>query len=144
MASYDQLHATARALYAVYNSGDVDSITSISTPDCIFRRGSSSVAPPIRNLDKYIIHVQSVIDSLAEPWQTGLVDLMVDKRERKAVMFGWTKGTAEAGRYENEWVILIRMTEDGRKVMERFECIGSFENVSWMESVKSWAGDEKQ
>jgi hypothetical protein len=143
MASYDQLHTTARAWYTAYNTGDLDAITILSTTDCIFRGGPSSVAPPIRNLDEYIIHVHGVIDSLSEPWQTGLIDLIVDERERKAVMFGWTKATAEAGKYENEWVILIRMTEDGRRVREQFEFIGSFEMVSWMENVRSWAGDEK-
>jgi hypothetical protein len=144
MASYDQLHTTARAWYAAYDTSDLDAITSLSTPYCIFRGGPSSVAPPIRNVDEYIIHVRGVIDSLTEPWQTGLIDLMVDEKERKAVIFGWTKATTEAGMYENEWVILIKMTEDGGKVREQFEFIGSFEMVSFMENVKSWAGDEKQ
>lgn len=47
--------------------------------------------------------------------------------------------TAEAGEYENEYIITMGMTEDGTKVIYQYDFIDSQKMIEWIARMGDWA-----
>jgi hypothetical protein len=51
------------------------------------------------------------------------------------------KATADAGEYENEYIITLTMTDDGKKVVDQYDFIDSQTMVNWIAKVGQFAQD---
>lgn len=134
MATYDQLAKTAKAYLDAHNNRDLDTIRALSTPDCIHRGGPASVASPVRNTDEYITFNAEVF-KLMHTYEARLTDMVIDEKQRKVAQYMHAKATADVGVYENEYIITLTLTDDGSKVQEQYEFVGSHEMLSWMQKL---------
>jgi ketosteroid isomerase-like protein len=66
-------------------------------------------------------------------------DAVVDDVSKKVVLSVEAKATADAGEYENEYVILLKMTEDGKQVVEQYDFVDSHRMIEWMGKLGEFA-----
>ncbi|KAF8846435.1 hypothetical protein BDZ45DRAFT_489764 [Acephala macrosclerotiorum] len=101
-------------------------------------RWTTHCQSPDRNNDEYIIFNTEVFKVL-HTYHATITDAVVDEIGKKVVLGMEAKATADAGEYENEYIITLRMTEDGRKVVDQYDFIDSQRMIEWMAKLGDFA-----
>ena len=70
-----------------------------------------------------------------------ITDAVVDEAKRKVALYLHAKATADAGEYENEYIITLTMTEDGTKVQDQYDFIDSHRMIEWIGKMGQYAKD---
>ncbi|RDW75516.1 hypothetical protein BP6252_06658 [Coleophoma cylindrospora] len=134
MSLRDQMLQTAYAYTAVHNEQTFDTLLALCSPDCVHRIGPMSIKNPDRNNDEYIRFNTEVCKRM-HTYHAEIMDAVVDEASRKVVVYIHSKGTAPAGEYENEYVITLTMTEDGKKVAHQYDFMDSQTMLNWIAKV---------
>lgn len=134
----DQLLKTTRDFFDAHNNRDLNRIRTICAPICVHRGGPPTVKSPDRNNDEYISFNVEVFKVL-HTYLATITDFVVDEVKRKVVVFVDAKATADVGEYENEYVILLGMTEDGKKVVDHYDFIDSHRMIEWIGKLGEFA-----
>ncbi|CZR58253.1 uncharacterized protein PAC_08144 [Phialocephala subalpina] len=91
-----------------------------------------------RNNDEYMMFNVEVF-KLLHTYHATITDVVVDEVSKKVVLSVEAIATADAGDYENEYVIKLGMTEDGRKVVDQYDFIDSQRMIEWMAKLGDFA-----
>ncbi|KAE9375944.1 hypothetical protein N431DRAFT_437378 [Stipitochalara longipes BDJ] len=134
----DQLLQTAHGYLNAHNNRDMESILAFCAPNCVHRAGPPTVKSPDRNNDEYATFNVEVFKVL-HTYLATITDAAVDDVSKKVVLSVEAKATADAGEYENEYVILLRMTEDGKQVVEQYDFVDSHRMIEWMGKLGEFA-----
>jgi hypothetical protein len=135
-----ELLATATAYCNAHNSRDLSAIRALCSTNCRHRGGPSSLKQPERTTDEYVAFNAEVF-KLLHTYNAEITDAVVDPQTRKVSLFLHATATADAGTYENEYIITLTITEDGTKVQEQYDFIDSHVMVQWMAKMGSFADD---
>jgi ketosteroid isomerase-like protein len=127
----DQLLPTARAYLDVHNDRDFSSIGALCDPECVHRAGPSTVKSPDRTNDEYVKLNEEVFKML-HTYHAKITDAVVDEVSKKVVLYLEARATADAGEYENEYVITLTMTDDGQRVAGQYDFIDSQRMIEWI------------
>ena len=138
MATRELLLDTAKRYLNAHNSRDMEAIAACCSPTSTHRGGPSSVKSPQRTRDEYIAFNTEVFKML-HTYHAELTDAVVDLETRKVAMFLLAKATADAGEYENEYIITLTMTEDGKLVQDQYDFIDSHTMLQWLQKVGQFA-----
>jgi hypothetical protein len=116
MSLRDQLLQTARAYTTAHNEQDWDGVQTLCSLKCVHRAGPVSIKNPDRNNDEYITFNTEVF-KMMHTYHAEITDAVADEISKEAVLYLHAKATADAGEYENEYIITLTMTDDGKKVV---------------------------
>lgn len=127
----DTLIKTANSYIAGFNTNTAEGVIASRTPDCKQVIRPSSVPPPWnhppRTNEEYQAFVvpgfkmvRNVQISLAEG-----EDMLVDEVSRKVLLHLTSTGETDFGPYANEYMILLKMTDDGMLIKDIVEFIDS-------------------
>lgn len=100
---------------------------------------------PNRNNDEYVAFNEEVFKML-HTYHAEMTDAVVDVDTRKVALFLHAKATADAGDYDNEYIITLTMTEDGKLVQDQYDFIDSHTMMQFMAKLGEYAqntGDKK-
>ncbi|PMD58008.1 uncharacterized protein K444DRAFT_664793 [Hyaloscypha bicolor E] len=134
----DQLLQTAHAYLDAHNNRDLEKILALCAPTCVHRAGPPTVKSPDRNNDEYATFNVEVFKIL-HTYLATITDAVVDDVSKKVALSVDAKATADAGEYENEYVILLKMTEDGKQVVEQYDFVDSQRMIEWMGKLGVWS-----
>jgi hypothetical protein len=140
MSLRDQMLQTASAYKTAHNEKDPDIIFALCDPKCMHRIGPMSIKNPERNNDEYVAFNAAVFKRM-HTYHAETIDTVVDEASRKVVMYLHAQGTADAGEYENQYIITLTMTEDGKKVADQYDFMDSQTMLSWIAKVGQVAQD---
>ncbi|KAI3396288.1 hypothetical protein diail_12309 [Diaporthe ilicicola] len=127
----DALIQTANRYIAGFNTNTAEGVIACRTADCKQVVYPSSVPPPWnsppRTNEEYqawvvpgFKMVRNVQIRLAEG-----EDMLVDEVLRKVLLHLTSTGETDSGTYANEYMIVLKMTDDGKQIKEIVEFIDS-------------------
>lgn len=127
----DTLIQTANSYIAGFNTNTAEGVIACRTTDCRQIIRPSSVPPPWnsppRTNEEYQAFVvpgfkmvRNIRISLAEG-----EDMLVDEVSRKVLLHLTSTGETDFGPYANEYMMVLKMTEDGTQIKEIVEFIDS-------------------
>lgn len=127
----DTLSHTANCYIAGFNTNTAEGVIACRTADCkqIIRPYSAPPpwnSPPRTNEEyqAFVVPgfktVRNVKISLAEG-----EDMLVDEVSRKVLLHLTSTGETDFGPYANEYMIVLKMTDDGKQIKEIVEFIDS-------------------
>ncbi|KIW82245.1 hypothetical protein AYO20_06978 [Fonsecaea nubica] len=131
MSLREQLLATAKRYLDAHNQRDFPTIAACCTPSCTHRGGPSSVKGPTRNNDEYVAFNVEVF-KMMHTYHAEMTEAIVDETTRKVALFLHAKATADAGEYDNEYIITLTMSEDGKLVDDQYDFIDSHTMMQWI------------
>ena len=70
-----------------------------------------------------------------------MTDAIVDPENKPVALFFHAKVIADAGEYENECIITVTMTEDGKLVQYQYNFIDSYTMYQWLQRVQTFSLD---
>jgi ketosteroid isomerase-like protein len=73
---------------------------------------------------------------LLHTYHAEVIDAIVYTETRKVVLFMHTVATADVGEYDNEYIMTVTLTEDGRLVQDQYDFIDSQVQTQWLEKMK--------
>ena len=88
-------------------------------PNCIHQVLPASLQRPPLNNEEYKAYFIPIMPAFRD-FRLKVHDTVVDEAARKVMMHASSTATTDLGPYKNEYVVILHMTDDGRKV-ERFE-----------------------
>ncbi|KAF3765287.1 hypothetical protein M406DRAFT_329209 [Cryphonectria parasitica EP155] len=127
----DTLVQTANSYIAGFNTNTAEGVIACRTADCKQVIHPSSVPPPWasppRSNEEYqeftvpgFKMLRNVKISLAKG-----EDMLVDEVSRKVLLHLTSTGETDFGPYANEYMIVLKMTDDGTQIKEVMEFIDS-------------------
>ena len=138
-----QLENTAVKFLEAHNHCSLPEIEAILAPNSTHSAGPPSLKTPVRNHAEQLAWEKEVYDVLntyhARPSNT-----IIDEQERKVVMKYHAHATADAGIYDNECMVVLTMTEDGKLVQDEYRFIDSITMLDWTRTLGDWATERWQ
>lgn len=127
----DRLIQTANSYIAGFNTNTEEGIIACRTADCKQSILPKSVPPPWSHPPRSNSEYQAFIlpgFKMVRNLQIRLADgedMIVDDVSRKVVLPLQSTGETEQGTYANEYMMVLKMTEDGTEIKEIVEFIDS-------------------
>jgi hypothetical protein len=72
-------------------------------------------------------------------YHASITDTVIDEVSKKVGLGVEARTTADAGEYENEYIIMFRMTEDGKQVADQYDFINNQRMIEWMAKLGDFA-----
>lgn len=122
-----RLLQTAFAFLESYNSWDVPSILSVRSLDCLHHTLPATLLVPPRTNSEYASFLEPMLPVFRAVRFEAIHDkqTLVDVEARKVVMHCRSTAVTDVGQYENEYVFILTMSEDGTLLDEIVEFIDS-------------------
>ena len=117
--SRSTLLETANAAIEGFNTWTAESIMSYRAPNCIHQVLPLSLGRQPLNNEQYKAYFLPIMPAFKN-FHVAVQSTVVDVEARQIAMHATSTATTELGEYNNDYVLVLRMTEDGTKV-ERFE-----------------------
>lgn len=118
-----QLLGTTNLFLAEFNRFTAQSVIAFRTPSCRHRLLPASLGAPVRSNAEYSAFVESLL-----PVMRGLklhlaanTDPIVDEEARKVVLHLTSTAETNIGPYANEYVWVLKFTDDGKEIGEIME-----------------------
>src|SRR5262245_22154626 len=143
MAGSQELRVTLKKTATVYNDccnkGTVDAILSLRTDTCKHTHLPSSLGVPTYNKADYGTFFGRFV-GLMNDRSSRIADdkeMVVDVESRKVVMHTKVKANTPVGEYENEYMWILTMTEDGKMIEDIIEFCDSAKVVELMKKLQA-------
>jgi ketosteroid isomerase-like protein len=125
------LMQTARSYIDGFNTNTAEGIIASRTPDCKQIIHPSTVPPPWKSPPRsnedyqaWIVPGFKMIRNIRLSLVEGQ-DMLVDDMARKVMLHLRSTGETDAGPYANEYMIVLKMTDDGKLIKEIVEFVDS-------------------
>jgi len=130
----EQLLKTANTYIEAHNNIDLDGLRAIYAPSCVHRVSPSPISAifPTCNNDESVAFTAEMFKIWHKFQCRQFTEPVVDEGTRKVVLFVESKGEADAGMYENEYVIKLKMNQDGTLIEDRLEFFDSQRVIEWV------------
>jgi hypothetical protein len=121
------------------NKFTVDAILSLRTATCKHTHLPSSLGIPTYSKAEYGAFYGQFVGMMKDCrcWIVDDKEMVVDVEARKVVMHMKTKGTTPLGVYENEYMWILTMTEDGKMIDDIIEFCDSAKAVELMNKQRA-------
>lgn len=120
-----RLLQTASAFITSYNTWSVDRIVSIRSPSCVHYTLPGTLNVPPRTNVEYATFLVPMLP-IFRGVEFSIIsekETVVDVAARKVVLHCRNRADTDAGKYENEYVFILTMSEDGMLLDEIVEFI---------------------
>ena len=138
MSLREQLYKTAVRFLDAHNDRDVPAIIASCSQNCTHRTGPRSISTPDRNNHEYSAFSKVVYETL-HTYHAEVTDSIIDETKCAVALYVHAKATADAGDYDNEYIIILTMTDDGLLVRDQYDFIDSYTMTQWIETLGSFA-----
>ena len=143
MADSNELRVTLKKTATDYidccNKGTVDAVLSLRTDTCKHTHLPSSLGVPTYNKAEYGAFFGQFIGVMNDS-SIRIADdkeMVVDVESRKVVMHTKAKANTPVGEYENEYMWILTMTEDGKMIDDIVEFCDSTRAVDLMKKLQA-------
>ena len=121
---------TVNALLEGYNSLSVRHLLQPLAPTFVHRVLPTTLNMPARDKDAFAQHARGVF-SVFRQFRMIPVEIYEDPVEGVVVVYARMEGTIKAGRqaWRNECILIVKLSEDGREVLEVDEFVDSLKAV---------------
>ncbi|KAI9148090.1 MFS general substrate transporter [Paramyrothecium foliicola] len=133
------LEKTATSFIDCCNKYTVDAVLSLRTDTCKHTHLPSSLGIPTYNKTEYGAFYGQFTDMMkaCSCWIADDKEMVVDVQSRKVVMHVKTKGNTPLGEYENEYMWILTMTEDGKMIQDIVEFCDSAKALELMKKQQA-------
>ncbi len=135
MASRSSLLGAAQALVSAYKSWDLKEIMGVRSTDCVNSILPASLGRPAMDNEEYASFFAPNIP-LFEGFHLTVHDTIIDEAARKVTMHLSSRATTAIGKYDNEYMLTLHMTEDGQKVDRFVEFVDSKYSARYMSELR--------
>ncbi|PQE15275.1 cytochrome p450 protein [Rutstroemia sp. NJR-2017a BVV2] len=117
---------TANALLESYSALSAEAILQHLAPDFTHTVLPESLQMPVRSKDEFAVHAQRITSIFSE-FQMIPQAIFEDEGRNSVVVYAKMVGelNLNLGHWENECIIMLKMSEDGTKVVEHKEFVDS-------------------
>jgi hypothetical protein len=112
------LLTTTRNYTQAHSSRNIKTVLSLCAPECIHGTGPLSIRGPLRNNEEYAAFNVEVWTKMLLTYLVNMTDIVVEEA-LKTVVYMDCLATADAGEYVSEYVIKLKLSDDGRKVVDQ-------------------------
>jgi ketosteroid isomerase-like protein len=141
-ANGSKLLSTAWSVIEGYNAWDLDAILAPRAPECTQKVFPMSLkGPTYRDPEAYREYYSTMIP-LFRNFKLDVLDWAEDARRNRVFFHARCTAITDIGPYANEFVWMIRTTDDAAKVVEIKEFIDSAYTVEYLKNM--WAKMEEQ
>ncbi|KAL8944332.1 MAG: hypothetical protein Q9216_000517 [Gyalolechia sp. 2 TL-2023] len=137
MASRSSLSQTAQTLISAYNAWDMEAIMDVRAPGCINYVIPTSLRRKPMNNEEYLSFFTLTMPAF-QGFHLTVHDTVIDEPARKVVMHLSSTASTPIGVYNNEYMLTLHMTEDGRKVDKFEEFVDSRYSADFMPRVRNF------
>ncbi|RFU80652.1 hypothetical protein TARUN_1537 [Trichoderma arundinaceum] len=137
-----QLINTANAFISAYNKWTVADVLSIRSPSCIHRVLAGD--RPVRNNAEFGEFLEGVIPAIRN-FRLKIVDtspFVVDVEARRVVLHLTSTGESDVGPYGNEYMFILTISEDGKKVDEIVEFLDTLYTAEFLTKLTEKTGQK--
>lgn len=133
-----QLRKTAQAAIDGYNAWDIDAILAPRAPDCTQRVYPARLNRPAFTNERYREFFTNNVQPHFEDFRFEVLDVVEDERNNKVVIHARSSSaqTTIGEEYKNEYMFLLRMTEDHKQIVEIKEFIDSGYSVEFFTKLR--------
>lgn len=110
---------TAQSVIDGFNTWTPEAIIAYRAPNCIHQVLPSSLGRSPLNNEQYLAYFKPIMPAFRD-FHVTVETQVVDEAARKVVTHASSTATTDLGDYNNEYMLVLHMTEDCGKV-ERFE-----------------------
>lgn len=137
------LLSTAQEAIQGYNTWSLASILSCRAPTCVHYILPSSLHRPPLNNEQYAAYFTPIMPAF-EHFHLTVHDSIVDEVARKVLMHVSSSASTALGPYNNEYMLILHMTEDGRKVEKFYEFVDSAYSADYMRRLRDAMAESAQ
>lgn len=141
--SRQTLLSTAQEAIQGYNTWTLESILSFRAPTCLHYVLPSSLHRPPLNNEQYAALFHPIMPAF-EGFHLTVHDSIVDEAARKVLKHASSSASTALGPYNNEYMLILHMTEDGRKVEKFYEFVDSAYSADYMRRLKDATAESAQ
>ncbi|KAG4429039.1 hypothetical protein IFR05_015482 [Cadophora sp. M221] len=138
--SRPRLLQTASAFITSYNTWSIDTILSIRSPSCIHHTLPASLNVPSRTNAEYATFLEPMLP-IFRGVEFAIInsekETVVDVAAGKVVLHCRNSADTDAGKYENEYVFILTMSEDGTLLDEIVEFIDAAYTVDFKRRISA-------
>ncbi|KAK0516664.1 hypothetical protein JMJ35_001267 [Cladonia borealis] len=135
---------TANAVIESYNTWTPEAVMAYRAPDCIMQILPASLGRQPMNNEQYLAYFTSIMPELRN-FHVTVKNTIVDEEARKVAMHASSTATTDLGDYSNEYMLVLHMTEDGKKVVRGEEFVDSKRSTDFLTRLREHlAGKQKE
>jgi ketosteroid isomerase-like protein len=121
---HSTLLKTALSVIAGYNAWNIDAIMAPRSENCTHRVYPDRLGRPTLNRTAYITYFSSLLPFF-DNFTVTVTGTYVDEERNQVAVQAFSKADSVLGPYGNEYVVMMKMTEDQEKVYEVREFVDS-------------------
>ena len=137
------LLSTANAAIEGYNKWTKESIMSYRAPHCIHQVLPASTNRQPLNNEEYLAFFTPML-ALFKDFHVVVKNTVVDEETRQVTMHATSSAMTSLGEYGNEYVLMLRMTEDGTKVEKFDEFVDSKYSSEFITALRNTAASKHE
>ncbi|KAI1376829.1 hypothetical protein F4677DRAFT_418151 [Hypoxylon crocopeplum] len=141
--SRDQLLQTAKSFLESFNDFTPESVVRYSSPTCTYRILPAILKSPPQTNAELVCFIKE-LKAIAPAFELRLIDgevPVIDVVTRKVVMHLKSRSETTVGLYENEYIWVLTLSEDGKSVDDLLEFVDSLYTQEWLPKLRK-AGAE--
>ena len=115
---------TAHSVIAGFNTWTPESVMAFRAPNCLHQVLPASLGRRPLNNEEYAAYFIPLMPAFRK-FQLTVHDVVNDEAARKVAMHVTSTAETDIGKYKNEYMLILYMTEDGRKVQKILEYVDS-------------------
>ncbi|KAI6085048.1 hypothetical protein F4821DRAFT_163242 [Hypoxylon rubiginosum] len=130
----DQLLKTANVFLQGFNDFTPEAVTRLGSPNCTYRMGPMCLNQATKGNDEIKTFVKA-LQTITPTFELKLVEgeeMMVDVEARKVAMHLRSYSPTVAGLYQNEYIFIIKLSEDGTMVDDVLEFTDSLHSADML------------
>ena len=135
---------TTNAAIEGYNTWKPEAIIAYRAPDCIHLVLPTSLGRQPLNNEQYLASFTPLMPAFKN-FHVTVKNTIVDEEARKVAMHASSTATTDLGDYSNEYMLVLHMTEDGKKVVRFEEFVDSKSSTEFIPRLREHlAGKQKK
>ena len=126
---------TANAVIESYNTWKPEALVAYRAPDCIHQVLPASLGRQPLNNEQYLAYFTPIMPAFKN-FHVTVKHTVVDEEARKVAMHASSTATTDLGDYGNEYMLVLHMTVDGKKVVRFEEFVDSKYSTEFMPRLR--------
>ena len=126
---------TANAVIESYNTWKPEALVTYRAPDCIHQVLPASLGRQPLNNEQYLAYFTPIMPAFKN-FHVTVKHTVVDEEARKVAMHASSTATTDLGDYGNEYMLVLHMTVDGKKVVRFEEFVDSKYSTEFMPRLR--------
>lgn len=127
---------TANAVLNSYNIWTVEALMAVRSPDCMHYILPDSLSRPSLNNEDYRAYFTPFMPAFRD-FHVKAKNTIVDEESRQVVLHASSTAMTDLGAYNNEYIIMLHMTEGGPKIDKFEEFVDSQKSTDFISRLKS-------